>query len=169
MILLGIDPGSQTTGYGVLRREGSRIECLDCGRIRLPAKTPVSVRLGALSREIGQILDRNRPEVVAVESVFHGVNTKSLVVLAQARGAILAELGRRDLPCHEYSPAEVKRAVTGSGRAHKDQVGHMVKVLLNLRGGDLASDTSDALAVALCLAHSLRVERIRSAAEHDRR
>lgn len=164
MILVGIDPGSQHTGYGVVRRHGSRLECLDHGRFSLPAKVSVSTRLGLLSERLAALLDDARPEAVAVESVFHGVNTRSLVVLAQARGAILAELGRRGLACHEYSPAEVKRAVTGSGRAHKDQVARMVKLLLNLREGRTPADATDALAVAVCLANSLRVERIRDAA-----
>ena len=165
MILLGIDPGSQYTGYGLVRRQGSRLECLDCGRIKLPRKAPVSQRLGRLSDELSAILDGLVVEAVAVESVFHGVNTKSLVVLAQARGAILAEIGRRDLPCFEYSPSEIKRAVTGTGRADKDQVAHMVKLLLNLRQGSLPSDATDALAVAVCLANSIRLERITDEAQ----
>lgn len=164
MILVGIDPGSQYTGYGVVRRSGSRLTCVDHGRFSLPTKAPVPERLGRLSEHLAELLERTRPSAVAVESVFHGANTRSLVVLAQARGAILAELGRRELDCHEYSPAEVKRAVTGSGRAHKDQVARMVKLLLNLRGGRFSADATDALAVAVCLSHSLRVERIRETA-----
>ncbi|MEM1245420.1 MAG: crossover junction endodeoxyribonuclease RuvC [Acidobacteriota bacterium] len=164
MILVGIDPGSQYTGYGVVRRDGSKLTCVDHGRFSLPSKAPVPERLGRLSEHLSRLLDQTCPSAVAVESVFHGVNTRSLVVLAQARGAILAELGRRQLDCHEYSPSEVKRAVTGSGRAHKDQVARMVKLLLNLRGGKFSADATDALAVAVCLANSLRVERIRDAA-----
>ena len=149
--VLGLDPGSQHTGWGCIAVEGSRCRLLACGRLSPPAGKPLHVRLGWLAGELEGVLARCRPEMAVLESPFHGVNARSLIVLAQARGALLATLARAGVPLAEYSPAEVKSAVTGSGRAGKDQVGRMVRMLLP-DTGELSADTADALAVALCFA-----------------
>jgi crossover junction endodeoxyribonuclease RuvC len=149
--VLGLDPGSQHTGWGCIAVEGQRCRLLDCGRISPPAGDPLHRRLGRLAAELEQLLARCQPEVVVLETPFHGVNARSLIVLAQARGALLATLSRAGVELAEYSPAEVKSAVTGNGRAGKDQVGRMVQLLLP-GAGRLPADASDALAVALCFA-----------------
>ena len=149
--VLGLDPGSQHTGWGCIAVEGSRCSLLACGRISPPAGEPLHRRLGWLASELETLLARCRPEMAVLETPFHGVNARSLIVLAQARGALLATLSRAGVALAEYSPAEVKSAVTGNGRAGKDQVGRMVRMLLP-GSGELPADTSDALAVALCFA-----------------
>jgi crossover junction endodeoxyribonuclease RuvC len=149
--VLGLDPGSQFTGWGCISVEGSRSRLVGCGRIAPPAGDELPSRLAHLAVETEALLSRWQPEVAVLESPFHGVNSRSLIVLAQARGALLATLARAGLPICEYTPAEVKSAVTGNGRAGKDQIGRMVALLLPGTAG-IATDAADALAVALCFA-----------------
>ncbi len=130
------------------------------GRIVLPGSSPLPVRLGRLCSELREVLRRFKPEAAVLESLFRGVNPRSLIVLAQARGALLATLVAADLDIHEYSPAEVKTAVTGNGRADKTQVERMVKLILGLGETRLTADASDALAVAICFAQRLRLDRL---------
>ena len=159
LLILGIDPGSQYTGYGLVRRDGSKIRALDSGRIRLPRKCDLPTRLAKLSRDLDELLDQHQPDAVALESLFHGVNSRSLIVLAQTRGAILARIAAiRDVPVVEYTPAEIKQTVTGNGRADKKQIVRMVKILLSLRGADIPSDEADALAAAITCAQRQRFE-----------
>jgi crossover junction endodeoxyribonuclease RuvC len=149
--VLGLDPGSRFTGFGCIEARGNRCQLIAQGRISCGKETPLAERLAVLSRELVELLDRLEPAVVAVEEPFHGANTRSLIVLAQARGALLATLGARQVPVAEYSPAEVKKAVTGNGRADKQQVSRMVSLLLG-GVGPSSADAADALAVALCFA-----------------
>ncbi len=132
MRILGLDPGSRYTGFGVIDRQGSRLRPVAQGRITLPGSSPLPARLALLARELGDVLRRFEPEVAVLEALFRGVNPRSLIVLAQARGALLTTLATAGLEIHEYSPAEVKTAVTGSGRADKTQVGRMVNLILGL-------------------------------------
>jgi len=149
--VLGLDPGSRFTGWGCLGVRGTRSTLLGCGRIELRADDPLPQRLSTLARELVAVVERFAPAIAVLEQPFHGVNSRSLIVLAQARGALLAALAAHAVEVAEYSPAEVKMAVTGSGRAGKDQVARMVAMLLP-GARELATDTSDALAVALCYA-----------------
>jgi crossover junction endodeoxyribonuclease RuvC len=161
VIVLGLDPGSLHTGYGVIERHGSLLRALDFGRISCPRTAPVAQRLALLCTGLEQILDRWTPEAAAVEAPFHGRNSRSLIVLAQARGALLATLSRRGLVPAELSPAQVKSAVAGYGRAEKTQVAAMVCLLLGLRDHLPAADSADALAVAICYAeHSRSLNRL---------
>lgn len=160
MLILGLDPGSRYTGYGFVERQGSRLKCHGYGRIALPKSAPVPARLAELSRETETLVRERQPDVAVLESLYHGVNPRSLIVLAQARGALVATLALLGLDLHEYSPAEVKMAVTGQGRADKQQVGHMVKLILGLRDPGIPSDASDALAVAICYAQRLPMDRL---------
>lgn len=121
----------------------------------------LSERLAGLSREVDSIIERWQPQAAALESPFYGLNAKSLIVLAQARGAILALMGGRDIEIHEYSPAEVKTAVAGNGRADKAQVSRMVHLLLSLDPSDRSADQTDAMAVAVCYAKRYRMDRVR--------
>jgi crossover junction endodeoxyribonuclease RuvC len=149
--VLGLDPGSRATGWGCVAVEGSRSRLLACGCIEPPLSSSLPQRLARLAADLGALLDRWSPSVAVLEESFHGVNSRSLIVLAQARGALLATLASREVTIEEYSPAEVKSAVTGNGRAGKDQVARMVAMLLP-GAGRLQPDAADALAVALCFA-----------------
>ena len=146
--VLGLDPGSRFTGWGCVAVAGSRSQLLGCGRIALDPGEPLPRRLATLQVEVGLVVERFAPRVAVLEEPFHGVNARSLIVLAQARGALLAALALRTIEIAELTPAEVKSAVTGNGRADKQQVARMVAMLLP-GARDLAADASDALAVAL--------------------
>lgn len=159
-VILGLDPGSRFTGYGVIERRGSSLRPLGHGRISLPTDQPLAKRLAKLSHGIQALMDQYRPEVAVLESLFHGVNVRSLIVLAQARGALLATLARAELEICEYSPAEIKTALTGHGRAEKGQVSRMVSLVLGLKGAEPTADASDALAAAICYAQRLRLDRL---------
>lgn len=158
MLILGLDPGSLHTGYGLVDRRGTALAALDWGRISSPRRLPLPRRLADVTASLGQLLDRRRPDLAVLETPFAGMNPRSLIVLAQARGALLACLAGRGIEVVEYTPAEVKSAVTGNGRAEKGQVARMVQLLLRLDGELLAEDTSDALAVAICCAQRLRLD-----------
>ena len=160
MRILGLDPGSRFTGYGLIERRGTRLRPLAQGRIAVGSGDPLPERLARLSRELDALLRRYEPEAAVLESLFHGVNPRSLIVLAQARGALLAALAGGGIEVHEYTPAEVKTAVTGNGRADKQQVGRMVKLILGMGEVALTPDASDALAVAICFAQRLRIDRL---------
>ncbi len=158
--ILGLDPGSMHTGYGVIDAAGNRIVACAVGRISCRRKQPLAQRLVYLSSEVGQIVDRWQPDIVVLEALFHGVNPRSMIVLAQARGALLAKVASQVGEVREFSPAEVKSAVTGNGRADKEQVARMVQLLLKLEVDDLASDATDALAAAICCSRRLRMDRL---------
>lgn len=164
MLILGVDPGSRATGYGAILCDGPDTSLVEAGTLVRPAGEPLPLRLAALSAAIGEIADRLRPATAVLESPFHGMNARSLIVLAQARGALIAALAARRIEVREFTPAEVKSAVAGNGRAGKDEVARMVRLLLCSRGQRLAdplsTDASDALAVALCCARRLRMDRI---------
>jgi crossover junction endodeoxyribonuclease RuvC len=159
MALLGIDPGSLRTGWGVVEQSGSSLHVVDVGVVRPRAGEPLPVRLATLHAELSRILALYAPEAVAIETVFHGPDVRALVILGQARGAILAAAGARGVPVLEVTPAEVKKAVTGRGAATKEQVAHMVGVLLGaqararLAQARLPPDATDALAVAIAATH----------------
>ncbi len=157
--ILGLDPGSLHTGYGLIERQGSRLSIIEAGRISCPREQPLPERLAVLARELDRLLDRLAPQAAAVESPFLGRSSRSLIVLAQARGALLATLASRGVPAREYSPAEVKVAVTGSGRADQTQVARMVRLLLALPARAASADTTDALAIAICCAQRQQLER----------
>ena len=167
MLILGIDPGSLHTGYGLVEktgRGGTTFRVVDAGRFSGPRDLALPARLARLAAGLQELLDRHPPDLAALESPFHGMNARSLIVLAQARGALLAALAGRGIEIREYTPAEVKSAVTGNGRADKEQVARMVRLLLGVAGGGWPSDATDALAVALCCGQRLRLDRLREAA-----
>jgi crossover junction endodeoxyribonuclease RuvC len=153
VLILGIDPGSRYTGYGFLRRHGQRLEAVQFGRLSTSTGGPLAVRLGTIAADLEELLADLPPAAVAIESTFLGMNPRSLVVLSQARGALLGVVGRRDIEVFEYTPAEVKSAVTGNGRADKDQVARMVRRILQLPDESVSADATDALAIAICCAH----------------
>ncbi len=152
MLILGVDPGSRLTGYGVINAVGNRLVYIDCGCIRLGGGSHPE-RLRLLFRELGAVIDRHCPQESAVEDVFVGKSASSALKLGQARGSAMVACLDRDLPLAEYPARKVKQAVTGNGNASKEQVQHMVRVLLGLRG-ELQEDAGDALAVAICHANT---------------
>lgn len=160
MRILGLDPGSIHTGYGVLEKRGSALRPIAQGRISCPARQPLPQRLAHLASELDALLELHQPTVAALETPFHGINSRTLIVLAQARGALLATLALRTIAIHEYAPAQVKSAVSGNGRADKQQVARMVEILLGISAAGWAEDTTDALAVAICCARRLRFEHL---------
>lgn len=150
--IIGIDPGSRHTGYGIIEAQRGRAVLVTAGRISTE-RGEMPQRLLQISQELGAVLAEFRPDEAAVEQVFVNKNVQSALTLGQARGVALCALAQAGLLIAEYTPASVKQAVTGSGRADKQQVQQMVKILLKLQG-TLATDASDALAVALTHAQS---------------
>lgn len=161
MRVLGLDPGSLHTGFGLVEKNGSALKLIEAGRISLPKDLAVPLRLARLLGEMGGLLERCRPDLAVLETPFHGMNSRSLIVLAEARGVLLAGLAGRGVEIREYSPAEVKSAVTGNGRADKEQVARMVRLLLGAKGDGWPSDATDALALAICCSQRLRLDRLR--------
>ncbi|MFQ5513375.1 MAG: crossover junction endodeoxyribonuclease RuvC [Myxococcota bacterium] len=153
MRILGIDPGSRATGYGVVEREGASLRRVGGGVIRSEGGVTLAARLARIHAELRRVIGEHRPDAAALEAVFSARNPRSALLLGQARGAALAACGGAGLTAAEYSPSQVKQAVVGYGAADKRQVQLMVQRLLAL-GAPCPSDESDALAVAICHAHS---------------
>ena len=149
--ILGIDPGSLITGFGVIDSDGSHNVYVASGPIRIKAE-PLPERLKIIFEEVTAVIKEYKPEVVAIEQVFMNRNADSALKLGQARGAAITAAVMQDKPVSEYTPRHVKQSVVGKGSADKQQVQHMVKILLN-RQDDLQADEADALAVALCHGH----------------
>lgn len=150
--ILGIDPGSQATGFGVVECEGSRLRHVAHGVLRPPREGGLAPRLAAIHAGIAEVIQTHAPALAVVEQVFVSVSPRSALVLGQARGAALTALAQGGLAVDELSPSEIKRAVVGTGRAEKKQVQEMVRRLLALERAP-ASDAADALAAAICRAH----------------
>ena len=158
MRILGIDPGSRATGYGFIEQQGNRLIHLDNGAIFTQSQDPLAVRLQRIYKELCALIEKHHPEAVAVEQVFMARNPASALKLGHARGIALLAGINAGLPVAEYSALQVKSAVVGYGKAGKNQVQHMTKTLLNLP--EIAQeDASDALAVAICHAHSHHLSR----------
>ena len=154
MRVLGIDPGSRITGYGIIDKEGNRLIHVDNGAIFTDSHRDFPMRLQRIYRGLTEIIEQYRPEAVAVENIFFSTNVQSALKLGQARGAAIVAGVNAGLPVFEYTALQVKQAVVGHGRADKQQVQKMLKVLLNLP--EIAQeDASDALATAICHAHSI--------------
>jgi crossover junction endodeoxyribonuclease RuvC len=152
--IVGIDPGSERTGYGCVETDGRRHRLVTCGAITAVAADAFPARLARIHRELIALFAKTQPDCIAVESVFHAVNARSALKLGHARGVALLAAVEAGCAIVEYTPAEVKRAVVGYGRAEKRQVQQMVKLLLGLEQPPTPYDASDALAVAICHVHS---------------
>ena len=151
MLVIGVDPGSQRTGWGVVCEASGVLSLIDCGIIRTPSKEEVfSRRLAHIYHELSAVLLRYTPLEAAIEDVFVDKNSKSALKLGQARGVAVAACAARDIPVHDYAPALVKKTLVGTGRAEKEQVAFMVKTFLHLREMSFPLDTSDALGIAIC-------------------
>ena len=150
MIVLGIDPGTADTGYGVVQSAGSRMQALAAGAIQTRAGTPLEQRLAEIHAAVGDLLDRHQPDALAVEELYFGVNVRTAFAVGQARGVVLLTAGLRQTPIRSYTPQQVKGAVCGHGRAGKEQVANMVARLLALPTPPPSDHAADALAVAIC-------------------
>ncbi|MEK6325109.1 MAG: crossover junction endodeoxyribonuclease RuvC [Acidobacteriota bacterium] len=150
MRVIGVDPGSATTGYGVIDSDGQRYEVIEYAGIHGPKHLSFAERLLAISRKLEEVIERLSPQACAVEDTFYAVNVKSALKLGQARGAVLVAAARAGVEIFEYSPLEIKSALVGYGRAEKQQVQEMVRVLLGMKNAPEPFDASDALAVAIC-------------------
>ena len=156
MVILGIDPGFAITGYGFLNMEGNKFKVLDYGVINTTPKQLFSNRLMTIGDELGMLIERYRPDVMAIEELFFNNNAKTAIQAAQGRGVAIYECSRRFIPVHEFTPLQVKQSVTGYGRADKKQIQQMVKILLNLNEIPKPDDAADALAIAICYGNSAK-------------
>jgi crossover junction endodeoxyribonuclease RuvC len=152
--IFGIDPGSERTGYGCVETDGSRHRLVACGAITLAAGTSFPNRLLVIHRQLGELMRHWHPDCAAIENLFHATNVRSALRLGHARGVAMLAAVEAGLPVAEYSPSEIKRAVVGYGRAEKHQVQRMVALVLGLSEAPTPHDAADALAVAICHAHS---------------
>lgn len=159
MVILGIDPGIGRCGWGVIDVENSsKVKAIDYGCIETKPNKKTEERLLEISDEIDELIKKNNPDVLAIEELFFGTNSKTALTVGQARGVILLEATRKKLPVFVYTPLQVKMALTGYGRADKNQIAQMIKVILKLEKIPKIDDTSDALAVALTHMFSAKME-----------
>jgi len=157
MRVLGIDPGTATTGYGVVEETEEGLRALAYGAVTTPARQPLPLRLQTIYRELVRLAREWRPDAAAVEELYFSVNVRTAMSVGQARGVVLLALADAGLAVAEYSPLAVKQALTGYGRADKRQMQEMVRMLLGLPETPRPDDAADALAVAVCHLHSARM------------
>lgn len=150
MIVLGIDPGTADTGYGLVQSNGCRLRALGYGVIQTRPGRPLEGRLAEIHTRVTELIDQHEPEAVAVEELYFGTNVRTAFAVGQARGVILLAAGQHGIPARSYTPQQVKSAVCGSGRAGKEQVSRMVARLLGLPSAPAPDHAADALAVAIC-------------------
>jgi crossover junction endodeoxyribonuclease RuvC len=155
MRVMGIDCGTEYTGYGVVEfGSDEKLICLDCGAIKLSPREPLPTRLATIFQELGRVITAHQPDDVAIEDVFYAINVKSALKLGQVRGVAMLAASSAKLHVVEYAPLTIKSAVVGYGRAEKQQVQHMVAQLLNLAEIPEPPDAADALAIAICHLHT---------------
>ena len=154
MIILGIDPGLAIIGYGIIEYKNSRFRTLPFGSIQTPAHTPVEERLEKIYQDLSELIELYRPDEMAIEELFFNTNATTGITVAEARGVILLCGKQKGIKISEYTPLQVKQAVVGYGKATKAQVMLMVKTFLNLENPPKLDDTCDALAIAICHAHT---------------
>lgn len=154
MIILGIDPGLAETGWGIIKETTDGWKVSDYGSIKTKSQTPISERLSEIHQEITSLIEKYKPGVAAIEELFFGANAKTAIKVGEARGAMLLACGEKRVPVSEYTPLQIKIALTGYGRAEKSQVQKMVKRFLNLKKIPKPNHAADALACAYCHAVS---------------
>ena len=154
MKILGIDPGTAIIGFGLIEKNKSNLRLIKYGCIKTSANLSTAERLNVLHKELSSLLKKYKPDIVAVEDIFFFKNLKTAIKVSQARGVILLTIAKARIPVAEFTPLQVKQAVACYGRAEKIQVQKMVKTLLNLKEIPKPDDAADALAVAICCAHS---------------
>lgn len=157
MIILGLDPGTARTGFGVLEIQKSKLKIIAYGCIETSPKLSTADRLEKIHRQLTKLIKKYQPQQAAVEDIFFFKNLKTVIKVSQARGVLLCAVAQMKIPVAEYTPLQVKQAVSGYGRADKQQVQKMVQVILNLKEIPKPDDAADALAVAICCAHSQKL------------
>ena len=155
MVILGVDPGTLITGYGVIKHTANTTRVLEYGVVKNGSSKSLPLRLKEIFARLCEVIEKYHPDEFAIETSFYGRNAQSAMKLGHARGVSLLAAVNRDIPTAEYSPREVKKAVVGSGAASKEQVRFMVKTLLKMKTSPAVYDSSDALAVALCHLHRI--------------
>jgi len=155
MIILGVDPGTAATGYGVIKKTADKLELVCYGNIQTSPDSPPAERLSEIDRQLANLIKKNRPQKIAVENIFFFKNQKTVIGVSQARGVILARAAKMNIPVVEFTPLQIKQAVTSYGRADKTQVQKMVKLLLSLKETPQPDDAADALAAAICCANTM--------------
>ncbi|MGH7457826.1 MAG: crossover junction endodeoxyribonuclease RuvC [Longimicrobiaceae bacterium] len=151
MLVLGVDPGTAVTGYGVVRhQQDGAVSLVECGVVRTSPRSPLADRLREIHQGVAEVIERHHPDRVAVEDLFYGKNVRTAMTLGHTRGVVLLAAALRGLPVSEYPPAQIKNAVVGRGRATKPQIGFMVQRLLGLSEPPRPEDAADGVAVALC-------------------
>ena len=164
MVVLGIDPGTATTGYGVVRSDASGLVTLvECGVVRTRARDPLPARLKEIYDGVSELIARHRPDAVSVEDVFYAKNVRTTVVLGHARGVVLLAAQQAGIEVHEFPPSEIKKAVVGTGGATKEQVQFMLTRLLRLKAVPHPSDAADGVAAALTYCLGARVPTLEAA------
>lgn len=158
MLILGIDPGTAITGYGLVNKKQGKLEAVKYGCIFTPAKTDNSKRITAIAQELKKIIETYQPKNIAIEQLFFFKNLKTAIAVSEARGAILLTANQLNLKIYEYTPLQVKQAVTGYGKAEKLQIQKMVKSILGLKEMPQPDDAADALAIAICCANSSSIK-----------
>ena len=148
--IMGIDPGTATTGYGIINAQNKEFNCIDYGVIKTSAQWKAEDRLNKIKDDLSELIERYQPSVLAVESLFFFKNAKTIIPVSQARGVILMTASLNQIPVYEYTPLQAKMATVGYGRAEKKQVQEMVKILLELDTIPKPDDAADALAIAIC-------------------
>jgi crossover junction endodeoxyribonuclease RuvC len=159
LLILGIDPGSHVTGYGIIEKKGNYLRHVLHGEIKAKKESPLSIMLISIYQQLSAVIEQNAPQAIALENIFYGKNVRSLIKQAQVRGVVIFAGADKGIPVFEYSPLEVKKAVVGYGRAEKRQVQIMVKAILKLPVLPPA-DAADALATAICHANFLKEQPI---------
>ena len=156
MRIIGIDPGYAITGFGVIEYNGNHFELLNAGAIETKAGVPFPSRLQKIYDDMTDLINEYKPDAISIEELFFNTNTTTAIGVAQGRGAVLIAASKTATPIYEYTPLQVKQSVTGYGRADKKQVQSMVKAVLKLEKIPKLDDTTDAMALAICHAHSAK-------------
>jgi crossover junction endodeoxyribonuclease RuvC len=157
MLVLGVDPGTAITGYGLVAEVNGQLQAVAFGAITTPADWPLAQRLQKIYRDLTSLINEHRPTEGAVEQLFFSRNVKTALAVGQARGVALLALAEGSVPIHEYTPLQVKQSVVGYGRAEKQQIQELVRLLLGLEAVPQPDDAADALAIAICHIHSARM------------
>lgn len=166
MIILGIDPGIAITGYGIIKtggkkeRKKDKIKCLGYGTIQTTSSLPAAERLKKINNELNKLIKKYRPKVLAVENIYFFKNLKTAMPVSQAKGVILLTAAKKKIPVQEFTPLQMKMALTGYGKAEKKQIQKMVKILLGLKKIPCPDDAADALGIAICCARIVKVDNV---------
>lgn len=168
MLVLGVDPGTAITGYGLVREDDGELTLAACGAITTSADQPLAERLAIIYRRLWELIAEHRPQAVAVEQLFFSRNVRTALAVGQARGVALLAAAHAHVPVYEYTPLQVKQAIVGYGRADKVQVQEMVRVVLRLDAVPQPDDAADAVAVAVCHLHSARLLNLLASQEGER-